>query len=316
MSLTFKSVDTMKTSRDANPALSNANIVAHCNALNRYFPDATHYTVASYQNNFSFYTIAKVNEWFDAVHATGKKVFFRPALTAQMPTYAVDGATASTMADYITIFKASVHNFNWVNGDCWDVWPESNPNAAIYGNVAGWNQFVRDTITALNSEFSGINKTVDCTFWSGTDQQAIFQTKLEAETVTATGKVCIDFYPIDYIGAPGKGSTIQKVNNFVNQVATAHTNYPTADIYITEIGYNNTTLVGDEDQREVLRFLFNETSKISYIKGLNYWHVAGNTEYDKCLIFQDDSLTEPRAAAAVLGEYFTKGICNSRLKLI
>lgn len=308
MSLLMKSIDTMKASRDANPALSNADIVTHVNALNALFPDATHFTVASYQNNFGFYSISKINEWFDAIHAVGKKVFFRPALGSKMP----DGTTNwSTSADLITICQASVHNFNWQNGDSWDVIPESNPLSATYTNVAGWNQWVRDMIAALDTEFAGIGKTVEHNLFSGTDQTAIFNSRIEAATLTAMGnKICIDFYPMDV------GTTATKVANLIGELSTLHTNYPTADIYITETGYNNTTLANDSDQREVIRLLCNEIQKVSYIKGLNYWCASGNVAFDKTFIFQSQSLTLPRPAVAVLSEFYTKGICNGRLKII
>lgn len=307
MALTFKSIDTMKASRDANPALSNANIVAHVNALNTYVPDATHFTVASYQNNFSFYSISKINEWFDAVHAVGKKVFFRPALATFSPN-TVEGLT--------DVLVESVHNFNWQDGDAWDVIPESSDTSALYntyyglGNPASWNAFVRDTVTTLNAEFASINKNVDCTFWSRTDQGVIFGTRVEQDTVTATGKICIDFYPMDV------GSLRAKIQSCIGQITRAHANYPTADIYVTEIGYNNTTLVGDEDQRNVLRHFFNELSNLSYVKGLNYWHASGDTAFDKCLLFQDDSLTLPRPALFTLGEFYSSDICNNRVKII
>lgn len=315
MALTFRSIDTMKTSRDNN-STTNAAKIAHINAIIQAVPDLTHIAIGCYQNNFSYQSISYINEWFDAVHNAGKKVFFRPALTAQMPSYAVDGDLATTVDDYIEIFKYSADQYNWSDGDAWDVIPESGTTSAMYntkyglGNPASWNAGVREFISELQGKFTTLNKDVDVTFWSGTDQQAVFQTQLEQATVDVTGKVCIDFYPMDI------GSMRAKIASCISQLARAHTNYPTADIYITEIGYNNTTLVGDEDQRTLLRHFFNELSTIPYVKGLNYWHAAGDATYDKCHLFVSQSTTTPRPSLYMLGELYSKGRCSGRVHQI
>lgn len=303
MALTFRSIDTMKASRDSN-SWTNAQKIEHINSIVQNVPNITHITVASYQNNFGYQSVAYIKEWFDAIHSAGKSVFFRPALATFSPNTAA-GLTSTCVS------TASNFSSCWEDGDAWDVVPESNPLSSLFTDVAGWNQWVRDTVDALDSAFTNLGKDVDHTFFSTTDQTAIFNSRIEADTLTKMGnKICIDFYPMDV------GSLRAKIASFMGQIARAHTNYPTADIYVTETGYNNTTLVGDEDQRTLLRHFFNELSTIPYVKGLNYWHGYGNATFDKCLIYQSQSRTLPRPALYMLGEYYSNGQCGGRVQTI
>ncbi len=302
MPLILKSIDTMKITRDTN-AVTNEQKIEHINRIAELIPDLTHITVASYQNNYGYQSVAYIKEWFDAVHATGKKVFFRPAFAAAV----------TSPADFTQkiVNSAVALQSCFANGDAWDVVPESYPQSSVFGGLAGWNQWIRDTIIALNAHFATIGKTVDCTFWSTTDQTAVFNARIEAATVTAMGnKICIDFYPMDL------GSMRGKIQSFYSQIALARTNYPTADIYVTEIGYNNMLGATDEDQRNLLRHFYNELSNISYVKGVNYWHGYGNAAYDKCLLFESLSRTKPRPALYSLSEYFKRGHCSDRQRIL
>lgn len=302
MALILKSIDTMKASRDSN-SWTNAQKIEHINALNVHMPDATHFAIASYADNFGYQSVAYIKEWFDAVHAVGKKVLYRPAWGGL-------SGTLEQRTDHVQEALADLESC-WADGDAWDVVPESSPTLGGYGGVAGWNTWVRDTITALNADFLALDLDVDCTFWSLTDTHLRSNAHVEADTVTACGnKVCIDFYPMD------AGWMRLKIQSIIGQLGTIHTNYPSADIYITETGYNNTTTVSDEDQRNVLRHFFNELSNLSYVKGLNYWHGYGNSAFDKCLIWQSQSRTLPRPATPILNEKYKNGNCTSRIKIL
>jgi hypothetical protein len=302
----LKSIDTMKASRDSN-SWTNADKIAHINAIVKWMPDCTHITCASYINNFGYQSVAYIKEWFDAIHAVGKHVLFRPAFAGGTSSVAVINAT---LLQGISDLAAC-----WATGDSWDVIPESSPTSSAFnqgsGAVAGWNQWVRDVIPLLQNTFMGMGLTVDCSIFSQTDQTFIFNSRVEADTLTAMGnKLCIDFYPMDI------GSDWGKVLNLVNEIRSARANYPTANIWITETGYNNTTLVGDENQRLIIRDFVNEIRNVPYIKGLNYWHGYGNSQFDKCLTFQSLSVTQVRPSFYSLGEFFTKGACNSRQRII
>jgi hypothetical protein len=309
MALTMKSLDTMKISRDSG-SITNAQKIEHINAIVQLIPDITHIAIGCYGNNFGYQSVAYIKEWFDAIHNAGKKVLFRPALAG---SFATPADLTTQKVQEVTDFAAC-----WAStGDIWDVIPETNPLSALYTNVAGWNTFVRNTITALDTAFASLGKTVDHTYWSQTDQTFLFNSRVEASTLTAMGNnLCLDFYPMDYIGSPGKGSTVAKVNNCIAELGTAHANYPTANIYITEIGYNNTTAVTDEDQREVLRVFFNAVKDLSYIKGINYWVGYGDSQYDKTYTFQSTSRTLPRPAIQVISDFYTNGICSKRMNVI
>lgn len=299
MALTFRCVDEMKATRDSG-SWSNADKVSYINRLVELIPDLTHIAVASYPDNPGYHSVAYVKEWFDIIHDAGKKVFFRPALT---------GATTSgTNEEKIAQFQTIVTTLStcWaVSGDAWDVWPEVGSSA--FGGLAAHNQWIQDVIPALQSSFAGIGKDVDCTFFSMTDGYWVFNQWIDAATVAAMGnKLCVDFYPMDYIGSPGQGTTDQKTNNFIGQLENGHENYPDADIYITETGYNATSTVTDADQLDVLTSLFNKIKLLDYVKGFSYW-VGYGRSYDTTRLFATDSITTPRLGLQAVEDYFAWG---------
>lgn len=298
----------MKISRDS-ATVTNVKKIEHVDAIVRLIPDITHITVDCYMDNFGWQSVAYIKEWFDAIHNAGKKVIFRPAI--------VIDTVNSLPADLIPHFVSAAQDLAtcWATtGDLWDVLPESAPTAPGFGGGAGWNQFVRDTITALNTEFASQGKTVDCTLWALANTSFIAAGGIEASTLTAmNNKICIDWYPMDWVGAPGKGSTTARVNNLIKQLANLRTANPTADFYLMETGYNNTNSVTDEDQREVLRTLFNALADVPYVKGFNYY--CGYGEWG-IILFQSFSHLLPRPALAMLSEYYTKGQCSGRMAVI
>lgn len=302
MSLNFKSLDTMKLSRDKN-SVTNAQKIEHINANVSLVPDLTHITVDCYANNFGYQSVAYIKEWFDAIHAAGKPAFFRPAWA---------NPALSSAGIYTQIMTAASNLITcFADGDYWDVFPESNPTSGVWGSVAGWNTFVRNTSTDLRNYFASQGVSVNVDLWSVTDQNVIFNKRVEDATVLAQGnKVCIDFYPLDI------GSLRVKIQNMMGQLNLMHLNYPTADIYITETGYNNLFAVTDTDQRVLIHHWLNELSNLSYVKGLNYWVGYGEAAFDRTYLFQSNSRTQPRPALYTLSEFYTKNTCNSRERII
>src|ERR1035437_366426 len=118
MALTYKSIDTMKISRDSG-SITNANKIVHCNALAANIPDATHFTLDCYYANFGYQSQAYIKEWVNAVRATGKSVWWR----------GVPDWTGLTAAQSITnISNLIATNPTWfANGDIFEFQPESSP---------------------------------------------------------------------------------------------------------------------------------------------------------------------------------------------
>lgn len=306
MALTFRCIDTMKASRDSG-SWTNAMKIEHINSLVQHNPDLTHIALAMYPDNPGYHSAQYVKEWFDAVHDTGKAVFFRPALTG--------ATTTGDAAQKILNWQALAESLEdcWADGDAWDVWPEFGVEAI--GNQAQWNAWIRDVIAALDTTFDNMNLDVDHTFFSMIDQRWIFGNQVEAATITAMGKLCIDFYPMDWIGAPGKGTTIAKVNNFIGQIRAGSVKYPGVPIYVTETGYNTTNAITDQDQRDVVRLLMNELVNVPEVVGFNYW-VGYGQSFDPVRLYTTSSRTVPRPAYYSLAEKFTDGVCGNRVSII
>lgn len=311
MSLTIKSIDTMKASRDSN-SWTNQQKIDHCNAIVQYCPDVTHIGVDCYTNNTAYQSYAYVKEWADAVHATGKKVWWRPAF--------IGTDAGSTLEEiYTAIMEGPSANPDWfATGDIFELQPETNPYIGeLTGNaqsIADWNAWLREKSTAAEAVFAGMGKTVDCKIVSITDGYAKQGTNLlESATVThMNNRVCYDSYPMDGLTTPTKA-----VQNLYKDLSIIHAAFPSADIILSEIGHNNLRAVSDESQREVLRMAFNLLSTLSYVKGLNYW-VGYNTSGGEgsTQLFQTGSRTAPRPALKTLGEYFKKGACTGRMDVI
>jgi hypothetical protein len=314
MALTYKSVDTMKASRDS-ASLTNQQKVDHCNAIVQYVPGITHITVDCYTNSTGYQSYSYVQEWADAVHNTGKKVWWRAAFNITQA-----GAEATLQEIYNSIMEGPSANPNWfATGDIFELQPETNPYIGdLTGNaqsISDWNAWLRSSATAAEAVFSGMGKTVDCRIVSITDGYAKQGTAIMSQaTVTAmNNRICYDSYPMDATGV----NPLANVSNLLNDIRIIHAAYPTANIILSEIGCNNLHSLTDADQRNQLREAFNALSSLSYVVGINYW-VSYNTSGGggHTQLFQTGSLTQPRAALAILSEFYTKGHCSGRMKVI
>lgn len=310
MSLTYKSIDTMKASRDS-AAWTNQQKIDHCNAIVQYAPDITHITADCYMHNTGFQSIAYVQEWADAIHNAGKKVWWRP-----VPNY----SNAVTAAQAITNVCADITaNPTWfANGDIFEFGPEStpyifsNPPDSWSNSTTTWSQWMADMIAAMNTAFSGIGKSGVITSIQSIVSSYWTQGDVKASALTAfNNQIAIDYYPLDLL------DPIKAAQSMLNTIATLRAAYPTADIIISEIGVMNTINVGDDPQREVLRLALNTLANLSYIKGLNYW-VGYNTTSGGGFtqLFQTNSRTLPRPALKTLGEFYTKGNAHGRMEVI
>ncbi len=102
--------------------------------------------------------------------------------------------------------------------------------------------------------------------------------------------------------------------NVLADIASIRAVYPSANIVLSETGYDSGTLRPDDDQRQMLRQVFNELSTLPYVIGLNYW--TGYTYYNPTALYVVNSLTKPRPAAAVVNDFFRRGDCKNRLSVI
>lgn len=311
MALTIKSLDCMKASRDS-ASWTNQQKIDHCNAIVQYCPDITHIGIACFTNNTGYQSYAYVQEWADAVHNTGKKIWWRHAFSGE--------TEATTLEEqYDLIMEGPSVNPNWfATGDIFELQPETHPYIGVLNgtaqDIADWNTWLREKSTAAEAVFAGMGKTVDCKIVSVTDGYAKQGTAIiEQATVThMNNRICYDSYPMDGVTSPTKA-----VQNLFNDIKIIHAAYPTADIILSEIGHNNLRAVSDDSQREVLRMAFNMLSGLSYIKGINYWvgyNTSGGGGFTQ--LFQTNSRTVPRPALKTLGEYFTKGACTGRMEVI
>ncbi len=298
MLLGVKSIDTMKASRDTN-TWTNQNKIDHINAIIQYAPDITHITVDCYTNNTSYQSYAYVKEWADAIHNAGKKVWWRPA-------FIVSQGGAATLAEiYSAIVEGPTANPNWfADGDIFEMQPETNPFIGVLNGTAqdyaDWNTWIRNSITSLTSLFSGMGKTIDCTYVSLTDGY-LKAHALEDATVTAMGgKVCVDFYPMDAVDTPES-----RAANLISELGLINAQYPTANVVISELGTNNLRSIPDGEQEDVLARAFYKLRSVSYLTGMNYWGSYNtSTGGGYTQLFQTGSITLPRAALITLGQFY------------
>lgn len=305
----YKSIDTMKASRDSN-AWTNQQKIDHCNAIVANVPDITHITMDCYYNKPGYQSVAYVTEWCDAIHQTGKKIWFRGV------SHASEIKETISAAEAITIVVSEVHNHpDWFqDGDIFEYWPESGPYGFTDGwdnDGTAWSQWHSDMISALNTEFSTMGKSVITSIQSIVSSYWT-QGDVKQSALTAfNNKISIDWYPLDsidpYKAARGMLVTLNKL----------HTSYPTADIIISEIGCANTINLTDTQQREVLRFALNTLSLLPYVKGINYWAgylASGGGGHTNLFVL--NSRTEPRPAVNILSEFYTNNICKKRMKVL
>jgi len=308
MAILYKSIDTMKASRDSN-TWTNQQKVDHINAIVLNIPDITHITVDCFYDMPAYHSYAYIQQWIDAIRSTGKKVWFRG-----VPSYSTSTNSAAE-AITITVADIEAHPTWFENGDIFEYHPESGPYGFTDGwnnNGTAWSQWHADMVSACNTAFLGMGKSGVITDIQSIVSSYWTQGDVKSSALTAfNNTISIDYYPLD------SPDPTRAVKTMMSTLLTLHTAYPTAGIVISEIGCSNTTSSSDSGQREVLRSAFNALAQLDYIKGVNYW-VGYNTSngggYTQ--LFQTGSRTVPRPALKTLSEFYTKGYCSARMDVI
>lgn len=309
MALTYKSLDTMKASRDSN-SWTNQQKKDHCNAIAQFCPDITHISMDCFYDLPVYHSATYVQEWCDAIHDTGKKIWFRG-----VPAW--DGLTAAQSITNISDLISD--NTLWFeNGDIFEYCPESHPYMFSdppdnwNNSTVVWSQWHADMIAGADAAFSGISKSGVITTIQSIVSSYWTQGDVKASALTAfDNQISIDYYPLDLL------DPVKAVKSMMNTLNTLHGTYPTADIIISEIGVMNTKNPTDTQQREILRAALNELSTLDYITGVSYWvsyNTSGGGGYTQ--LFQTNSRTVPRPALKTLSEFFTTGTCHKRMDVI
>src|SRR6185437_4855060 len=307
--LSFTSVDTMKESMDTDAwPLSAAQIADDVNlaaSLNpTYITVDTHWEYPAY-----------MQQWIQAVRATGRHVWFRVhpnqwednnGATGIMTPIAYESAERAFILAHPSFFQP---------GDILDPCPEPENGKywiATYGSRWTWyapnpatrayNAFVRDTTTVADTALHQLGiYGVITTVRSTNSYFATHPDVLEAATVSMMGWMTVDSYPDQQTTDPTVAT-----NLLLQELNAIHAIW-NAPIVIGEMGYSNQINVDDPTQDRVLKAEFAGLSGLPYLSGVNYWVGAG-TQYSGGYTHVFSGSTghwTARPAAADLAAFFT-----------
>jgi hypothetical protein len=246
-------------------------------------------------------TINYTQAWVDAVHNKGLNVWHRHAPLTFEGIYGTTKDTSKNytqqIADYIkahpTFFRA---------GDIFTPIPEPQnggiagvtycpQNACMFANIAAFNKWLRDAITASETAFGqiGLGGKIKIGYYGldgfivWGDNNPDWHGILEDSTIQAMGNITIDHYP-ELIG-----DTMQ------NDLGELQAKYPNTPIVIGEWG----TVTGGDTVAQVTNSM--GAALRNNIIGFNYWHMGmGGNE---ALINSDFS---NRPAFDMVKSYFTR----------
>lgn len=314
MSLQFKSIDTMKLSRD-NTSLSASKIQE---LVNQYAGlGLTHLTVDCYLNG-TFQDDTDIENWVTAVRNLGLKVWWRPGYD----NFGTTPYTPTSLKNTILAFPTRRPDL-FRNGDIFDMCPEQSPfmNDGAGGFIFGindvqtlvdaWNPWVQDVKTSLDTLFASNNLSGVITgITSITDFNA--KNYVTAATYAVFGYATMDDYPTDNVKDPVKAA-----KNVVNSLIALY-NQAGVPVVVGEYGYHRPNDSDKTLQREVLRKVWNEISKLSWVVGYNYWCGHGGAGFGDFsnLLEQSNGGWRPRPALKTIGEFYTNGKCTKRMDVI
>ncbi len=306
------SIDTMKESKDTDSPTRQltdeqiANDVQLCASLNsNYVTVDTHYDEDTY-----------MARWVQAIRATGKHVWFRPAF-AEWGTED-NGIMTPTM--YLSRLRTFIltHASLFQPGDIFDenAEPENGRYWAATYDTHWSNQAPNKATDDFNAFLVGLTDTADQALqqlgikgvittvhstdpWTAEHQEILYPT-----TVQHMGNlVTVDAYPDE-----NTTDSSTAANAWVQQLMRIHVARPTARILIGEMGYSNAIDVDDTTQENVLQEELNALSSVPYLAGINYWVGAGTAASGGYThIFTGNSgHWSLRPAAYVLASFYSK----------
>ncbi len=302
------SVDTMKESRDTETRpLSDAQIADDVNvavSLNTtYITVDTHWDYPAY-----------MLRWADAVHAAGRRVWFRihpdqwgnnNGTTGIMtPAQYEDSEQAFILANPAIFRSGDILDPcpEPENGLYWRAtygygWTAGAPNAA----TEAYNRFIRDTTNVADAALhqDGVDGVIT-TVRSTNSFFASHPGALEATTVARMGRVTVDSYP--------EGTTTDPRTAMRARIDELNTIEKTwgVPVVIGEMGYSNKVSVDDATQEAVLKAEFGALASLPYLAGANYWVGAGtdNSGGYTHIFSGSTGAWTPRPAAAALAALY------------
>lgn len=306
MALQYKSIDTMKVSRDSN-SYTTQQITDFVNQYTSL--GLTHLTLNSFLDG-TYQTDAYILKWITAIRNAGLKIWWRGTYTNPY-----DQATPSALTELVSSTPTN-HPTWFQNGDIYDMLAESNYGNSIFGGdsttqKSNWNKWIRDTKASLDAIFLSNNTSGVITGITSITDFTIINS-VETETFTALGYATIDHYPADSVS--DGNSAVKLVFSDLDRLH-AKTN---VNIIIGEFGFSRSYDSPQSLQREVLRKIFNEIKNRSWIVGYNYWVGHGGTNYGSyCNLFEKvNNIWAERAALKILSEFYKKGYCSARMTVI
>lgn len=275
----FASIDTMKESQDTETHPLSwqeiTNIVNLSASLNtNYITVDTHWDYPDY-----------MQEWINAVRATGRHVWFRIHPNQWEDSNGTTGIM--TPSQYEASERAFIlsHPTFFLAGDILD--PCSEPENSMYWDTTfghNWsvnapneatkefNAFLRDTTDIADSALHQMKiYGVITTIHSVDPFIPTHPNVLERATVNKFGYITIDSYPDKYTTDPAVATDAH-----VSELKTIEDIWH-IPIVIGEIGYSNNINVDDDTQKAVLKAELDGIAPLQYIAGMNYW-VGPGTE--------------------------------------
>jgi hypothetical protein len=257
-----------------------------------------------------------MQEWIQAIRATGKHVWFRTQPNEWDDSFGSSGIMTPAEFESAEYSFITAHPRFFEPGDIFD--PLAEPEnglywAATYGPNWEWqgepdaatdafNQFILQTTAVANQAFAvdGIAgvitdvRSVD----SGTAENPL---ALYPATVASLGHITIDAYPEGTSTDPAVCASA-----WLSVLATVHAARPGVPIIIGEMGYSNYQDVSDATQQAVLGSEFAALERVPYLAGVNYWVGPGSEGAGGFTYILEDEAGDwaPRPAAATLAAFF------------
>ena len=275
----FRSVDTMKESRDASQSMNDFQIQHTCNLIASM--NVTHITVDS-QYDYPDY----MRRWVKAVRRAGKKVWFRSCFSEWEDKSNIDQdgyierskvlmTPEQNTAAIVKFIKENPDLFE--SGDIFDATPEAENGTYWRSFKGGWvnNNTAKDEFNAfmlassnesqqafkdigVEGVITGIRSTNG---WIASQPTVLYQ-----DTVEELGYVSMDFYPGNDISLSSDAS----LQEFKREFMPVY-NVRNVPIVIAEFGYSIKGRVTNEKQLEVLQKWFDFIQTIPNLHGINYW---------------------------------------------